>query len=253
MTTPFSDHFASVARHYADSRPTYPPVLFDWLASQCGEHGLAWDCGAGSGQASLELARHFSRVIATDASAAQIAQAAPHPRIEYRVAPAEESGLEECSADLVIVAQALHWFDLDRFYAEVRRVLKPGGVIAVWSYGVQEVENDAVNAIVQHFYAQEVGPYWPPERHHVETGYRELPFPFTPIAVPPFAMQLQWTLGHLLDYFRSWSATAAYVKAKGSDPVAALEPRLKACWGDPAQQRTVTWPLALLAGRHEAA
>lgn len=250
MSTIFNDHFASVAQHYADSRPTYPPVLFEWLASQCSEHALAWDCGAGNGQASVELARHFTQVIATDASASQIAHAVPHPRIAYRIAPAESSGLNDHCADLAIVAQALHWFDLDRFYAEVRRVLKPGGLLAVWSYGVQAVEDAKdVNAIVQHFYSEEVGPYWPPERHHVETGYRELAFPFTPVAAPAFAMQLHWNLEQLLGYFRSWSATAAYVKGKGSDPVAVLEPRLRACWGDASQPRTITWPLALLAGR----
>lgn len=250
MPNIFSDHFSSVARQYADSRPTYPSALFDWLASQCGERTLAWDCGAGNGQASVELARHFHRIVATDASAAQIAQAIPHPRIDYRVAPAESSGLNAHCADLVIVAQALHWFDLDRFYAEVWRVLKPGGLLAVWSYGVQKIEGaKEIDAIVQHFYSEEVGSYWPPERHHVETGYRELPFPFTPLATPPFVMQLPWNLEQLLGYFRSWSATAAYAKANGSDPVAALEPRLRACWGDPAQAHTITWPLALLVGR----
>ncbi|MBS0307549.1 MAG: class I SAM-dependent methyltransferase [Proteobacteria bacterium] len=249
MPHSFSDHFATVSRQYANSRPTYPPALFDWLAAQCSERMLAWDCGAGNGQASIELARHFAKVIATDASAAQIAQTAPHARIDYRVAPAEQSGLDARSADLVIVAQALHWFDLDRFHAEVRRVLKPGGIIAVWSYGVQHVEGEAIDALVQQFYAEEVGPCWPPERRHVENGYRELSFPYSRITPPSFTMQLTWNFEQLLGYFRSWSATAAYVQAHGRDPVAALAPRLAACWGDPTQTRLVTWPLTLLVGR----
>jgi ubiquinone/menaquinone biosynthesis C-methylase UbiE len=244
----FKDHFASVAAQYSQSRPSYPGALFDWLARQCRARDLAWDCGAGNGQASLELARHFSRVLATDASASQIAQAQPHPRIEYRVAPAEDCGLPEHGADLAVVAQALHWFDLDRFYGEVRRVLKPGGLVAAWTYGVLEVEGETVNALVQRFYHDEVGPYWPPERHHVETGYRELPFPFPPITAPAFAMSLAWNLAQLLGYFRSWSATAAYIKARGSDPVAALESGLRAVWGDAEKARLVSWPLSLLVG-----
>lgn len=249
MSGNFKDHFSTVAQHYADCRPSYPPELFVWLAAQCAARDLAWDCGAGSGQAAMELARHFDRVIATDASAAQIAQAMPHARVEYRVASAEHSGLPNHCADLVTVAQALHWFDLERFYAEVRRVLKPGGVIAVWTYGVQQVESEAVNALVQQFYAEEVGPYWPPERHHVETGYRELAFPFQNIKPPNFAMRQRWNLEQLLGYFRSWSATARYLKERGVDPVGTLEPRLRAVWGAPEGLRTVTWPLALRVGR----
>jgi len=245
----FKDHFASVAAQYAQSRPTYPSPLFDWLAGQCEAHDLAWDCGAGNGQASLELARHFNRVLATDASASQIGEALPHPRIEYRVAPAEVSGLPEQGADLVVVAQALHWFDLDRFYREVERVLKPGGVVAAWSYGVLEVEGEEVNVLVQRFYHDEVGPYWPPERRYVETGYRDLAFPFPPLAAPTFAMNLSWNLEQLLGYFRSWSASAAYIKAQGSDPVAALEPKLRACWGDADQAHPVNWPLAMRVGK----
>jgi SAM-dependent methyltransferase len=245
----FKDHFASVAAHYVRSRPSYPPALFDWLAGQCEARDLAWDCGAGNGQASLELVRHFKRVLATDASASQIGEALPHPRIEYRVAPAEDSGLPDHCADLVVVAQALHWFDLDRFYGEVERVLKPGGLVAAWSYGVLEVEGKEANALVQRFYHDEVGPYWPPERRHVETAYRELAFPFQSVAAPAFAMSVSWDLEKLLGYFRSWSATAAYVKVHGTDPVAALAPGLRACWGEAEQPRLVNWPLALLVGR----
>lgn len=251
MSASFNDHFSSVASHYADCRPTYPAALFEWLASQCAAHDLAWDCGAGSGQASLELARYFDRVVATDASAAQIAQAMPHARVEYRVAPAEASGVADHCADLVVVAQALHWFDLDRFYAEARRVLKPGGVIAAWTYGVQQAEGEDVDALVQHFYAEEVGPYWPPERHLVETVYRTLAFPFHALVPPPFAMTMRWNLQQLLGYFRSWSATARYIEAQGVDPVSVLEPRLRGCWGEPDQLREVTWPLAVRAGRVE--
>ncbi|MBF0215105.1 MAG: class I SAM-dependent methyltransferase [Magnetococcales bacterium] len=252
MNQAFKDHFSSVAGHYARSRPGYPGELFAWLAEVCGARELVWDCGAGTGQASVGLADHFARVWATDASAAQVAQATPHPGIVYRRAEAGASGLETASVDLIVVAQALHWFDLEAFYAEARRVLKPDGVLAVWSYGVLRVEGEAVNEVVQHFYHQEVGAFWPPERRHVEEGYRSLPFPFAAIPAPAFAMTAHWSLEQLLGYFSSWSATAEYRQQRGVDPVARLRPRLLPLWGEAESQRRVDWPLSLRAGRVES-
>lgn len=248
-----SDHFSSVARTYARARPRYPAALFSWLSGLCDRHDLAWDCGAGSGQASVALAEHFASVVATDSSAAQVAQAAAHAGVEYRVAPAEASGLEAGSVDLVTVAQALHWFDVSAFFDEVRRVLRPGGVVAVWTYGIQTVGDPGVDRLVQSFYHDEVGPYWPPERRHVEEGYRPIPFPFDRIAAPAFSMSVDWTLDELLAYFRSWSATARYVRERGADPVAGLAVRLAQAWGDPLARRRVEWPLSVLAGRTLAA
>ena len=244
-----TDHFGKVAGTYADHRPAYPAALFDWLANQCSGHALAWDCGAGSGQASVALAQHFNQVLATDMSDAQLAHALRHPQVNYRVALAHDSGLPDASADLVTVAQALHWFDLDAFYQEVRRVLKPGGLIAAWSYGVIALEGDTVNQILQHFYHQIIGPYWPAERHHVETGYRELPFPFERLHTPDFAMEVHWTLPHLLGYLRSWSACARYRDAHGIDPVDALSSQLQAHWDKDSETRRISWPLSLLTGR----
>ncbi len=244
----FRDHFSTVAADYADTRPTYPPGLFDWLARQCAAREFAWDCGAGSGQASIELAERFAQVVATDASAAQIAQATPHPRVEYRVAPAERSGLADRCADLVTVAQALHWFDLERFYAEVRRVAKPAAVLAAWTYGPLHVEGDALDALVQRFRA-DMAPWWPEERRHVENGYRELAFPFERIAAPSFSIDVRWNADRLLGYFRSWSSVVRFRQARALDPVDEIEPSLRAQWGAPSTLRSVRWPLALLAGR----
>jgi SAM-dependent methyltransferase len=249
MGSKFHDHFTPVAASYADFRPGYPGALFAWLARLVPRQDLAWDCGAGSGQASLGLAAHFERVVATDASRAQIDAAAPHPRIEYRVAPAEASGLPDASVDLVTVAQALHWFDLAGFYAEAKRVLRPSGVLAVWTYGVLSVEGASVDSLVQHFYHDTVGPFWPVERALVETGYRSLSFPFNEIDAPRFAMNARWSLPQLLGYFRSWSATERYAAAHGCDPVAALAEQMTPLWGDAERRRQIAWPLSLRVGR----
>ncbi|MFC3609722.1 class I SAM-dependent methyltransferase [Stutzerimonas tarimensis] len=243
----FDNHFKAVSAHYASSRPSYPDALFAWLAAQCESHGLAWDCGTGSGQAALDLAERFERVLATDASPQQIACAPRHPRVDYRVALAQQSSLPARSVDLITVAQALHWFDLPAFYAEAQRVLKPGAVIVAWSYGIIQVEGEALNAEVAHFYHRVVGPYWPAERRHVETGYRELPFPFAGLEAPALAMTLDWSLAQLLDYLRSWSATARYLEARGEDPVTLLGEQLEPLWGKGTRQ--VRWPLAIRAGR----
>ena len=250
MRPPFKDHFSSLASQYAQARPGYPPALFQYLASICTGHKACWDCACGSGQASTALGEYFERVVATDASATQVAAAQPHPNVEYRVASAEASGLDCGSMDLVTVAQSLHWFKFDEFYAEVRRVLKPGGVLAVWSYGIQHVVDEPrVDAEVQRFYSDVVGSYWPPERRHVENGYRNLLFPFDELGPPTFAMQERWTLDRLLGYFRSWSATGRYVKEQGEDPVTALRERLLPLWGNPETPRLIDWPLAMRVGR----
>jgi ubiquinone/menaquinone biosynthesis C-methylase UbiE len=245
----FKDHFSRLAAQYSAYRPTYPEALFDYLARSCPERQTAWDCACGNGQATLSLAERFDSVIATDASPQQIAAATARANITYRVARAEQSGIESKSLDLVSVAQALHWFDLDSFYGEVERVLKTSGVLAVWTYGVLHVEGDAIDALLQEFYHDTVGPYWPAERRFVEEGYRGLAFPFTEISPPPFNMEVHWDREHLLGYLRTWSATARYVEDKGVDPVSALEDRLASIWIDAQNARKVTWPLALRVGR----
>jgi SAM-dependent methyltransferase len=249
MNSAFPDHFSLLAQHYVDFRPRYPLELFSWLASLCQDHQLAWDCGTGNGQAATDLAAHFERVVASDASAAQIAQALPHPRVDYRVAPAEHSGLPSHCADLVIVAQAMHWFDQSAFGAEVERVLKPGGVFAAWCYSGQHLADASVDGLVQAFYLERIAPYWPEQRRHVANGYCELVLPLPAIAAPEFTLSADWNLAQLLGYFRSWSATAAFIRQHGYDPVAELEPELSARWGDPGQSRRIEWPLTLRVAR----
>ena len=244
----FKDHFSSASDRYAAYRPDYPAALFAWLAGLCADHDLAWDCATGSGQAALGLAPHFRRVVATDASAEQIRHAVPHPLIDYRVAPAEASGLADHGVDLVTVAQAAHWFDLPRFYAEAARVLKPGGAIAVWGYGRMLLPGE-MDALFQRFYAETVGPYWPPERALIDDAYRSLDFPFAEIEAPAFAIEVEWTLPRLMDYLSTWSAVKRYQAARGRDPLPALLAELRSLWGDPEAARALQWPLFLRAGR----
>lgn len=244
----FHDHFSGVANRYADFRPRYPAALFDYLATQVPRDAQVWDCAAGNGQASHDLAARFRHVIATDASKEQIASANPGANLEFRVAPADQSGLTDSSVDLITVAQALHWFDMN-FFAEAERVLKPGGVLAAWAYGINTVEGDAVNRLVQDFYSNKVGAYWPPERKLVEEEYRTIRFPFKEITPPAFSMEARWTLQQLLGYFSTWSATNRYQKATGRNPIEPLAEALASVWGDAEQPRLITWPLTVRVSR----
>jgi SAM-dependent methyltransferase len=243
----FKDHFSDAAARYAEFRPTYPAELFDWLASLCEEHEAAWDCATGSGQAAAGLAKHFEQVIATDASAEQIAHADGPVNVSFRAAPAEVSGLADNSIDLVTVAQAAHWFDLPRFFAEVQRVLKPGGVLALWGYGRLSLPG-AMDEIFQRFYSETVGPFWPPERKWIDDGYRSLDFPFDEIAAPAFFINVEWNLPRLLDYLSTWSAVKRYRADMGSGPQPALMAELQPLWGNPDTAQQLKWPLFLRVG-----
>jgi SAM-dependent methyltransferase len=248
MTRTFHDHFSGVANRYADFRPHYPQALFDYLATLVPRESVVWDCAAGNGQASVDLAGRFKKVIATDASKEQIAAGTPHPRVEYRIAPAEQSGLPDRSIGLITVAQAAHWFDFERFYAEARRVLTPNGVIALWAYGVNTVEGAEANELALEYYSETVDAYWPPERKLVEEGYRTIPFPFEEIEAPTFRLEARWTLEQLIGYYSTWSATNRYIKDKGRNPLEPLAAALKRVWNDGAP-RLILWPLSLRIGR----
>jgi SAM-dependent methyltransferase len=244
----FKDHFSGHAASYAAYRPGYPPALFAFLETLTPGRGLAWDCATGNGQAALALAETFERVIATDASRQQLDNALPHPRVEYRVATAESSGLADASVDLLAVAQAVHWFDFDRFYAEARRVLRPGGAIAVWTYNLLR-GTPAISALVDRLAREISGACWPPERRWVDEEYRTLPFPFPEVPAPVFQHTESWDLERLVAYFRTWSANVRYQAATGKDPIAEIASELAAAWGDPEEPRILTWPIYMRAGR----
>lgn len=239
------DHFSGHAAEYAKARPTYPPELFAWLAGRAPGHTLCWDVGCGNGQASTALAAHFDRVIATDVSPQQIAEAAQHPKVTYAVSGEGSCPRPDASVDIVTVAQAAHWFDIPLFFDECRRVLKPGGIVAIWGYGLTKFATE-IDVEVQKFYTDVVGPFWPSGREHLDNEYRSLALPITPITPPPFAMRVVWDLDAFVAYLGTWSAVQRYRKSKGEDPLPALTERLKPLWGD--QERVVSWPLYLRVG-----
>ncbi len=246
--------FSTVAREYAEFRPGYPPGLFEWLARACQLREIAWDCGCGSGQASIPLAAHFDRVHATDAAPAQIRAATTHPKVTYSVAPAERSGLADASVDVVTVAQALHWFDVEAFHAEARRVMRPGALVAEWTYPRPQFVDPALDRVFGDFHAQVMGPYWPPERRHVEAHYRTLPAPpaalgFEEVKAPDFSIELQWPLQQVTGYVRSWSATARFRERKGMDPVPLLLGALAPLWPRGVATVGLRMPLVLRAAR----
>lgn len=250
MIAPFRDLFSRGAAAYARHRPTYPPALYAWLAGQAPATRRAWDCGTGNGQAALALAGHFDEVVATDASASQLACSRSHPRIKYRTAPAERSGLDRSSVDLVTVAQAMHWFDVSRFHEEVARVARPDAILAVWGYGRPSVAPD-VDPVLDAFHDRDVAPYWPEERWHIDDRYASLPWPYASLDAPSFDMVADWTVEELLGYLGTWSAVQRYRDQRCVDPLSRLRDALVAAWGDPVQPRRVRWPLFLRVARLE--
>ncbi len=244
----FNDHFSGQSREYAHYRPDYPKALFDYLLGLVRQPVLAWDCATGSGQAAQALAESFRQVVATDASAAQIAQASDIVNVEFHCVPAESSGLETHSVDLITVAQAIHWFDFESFYEEVRRVLKPGGIVAIWCYGLSTIRPD-IDQVIGHYYGDIIDDYWPPERVYIEHHYQDIPFPFEEFVAPRFSMSKMWTLDDLLGYLDTWSATQRYKADKGDDPREQIIQPLVTAWGGADIQRPVCWPISLRVGK----
>jgi SAM-dependent methyltransferase len=242
----FADHFSTIATQYATYRPHYPPVLAAELAVRCEHRDLAWDAGCGNGQLSGALASHFARVIATDPAQAQLDAAEPHASVEYRCVPAEASTLPDASVDLAVAAQAAHWFDWPRYVAEVGRVAKPGALVALVSYGIVDV-GDA-GPIMARYYRDTLAGFWAAARRHVETGYRDLRWPWTELPAPALAMHAEWTLDELVGYCGTWSATQKLIEAKGPAPFEAFRAELAARW-PPGERREIRWPLTLRLAR----
>jgi SAM-dependent methyltransferase len=243
------DLFSQQAAGYARFRPTFPAALFDWVAGAAPGRALAVDVGTGNGQAALELAERFERVVAVDPSEAQLANATPHARVTYRRGEAEATGVGDGAADLIAASQAFHWFDQPRFFAEARRALRPRGVVAAWCYGLSRITPE-IDAVVMELYEGYLGAYWDPERRMVERLYADVVFPsgWEELAAPPFEMRARWTLEDLVGYLGTWSALVKYTKARGEDPLRVIVPKLQAAWGA-GGERDVVWSVGMKAAR----
>ena len=244
----FKDHFSKQSNAYQKYRPSYPKDLFQYLSSLTKNHDLAWDCGTGNGQAALGLTNYFEKVYATDPSEQQISNAKQNPNIIYKVETAENSSLKNNSIDLITVAQALHWFDFEKFYTEVKRVLKPEGIIAVWTYGLPQISTEIDNLIL-HFHDTIVGEFWQKENKFVSEEYKTIPFPFKELDTPSFQFQRKITRADLLGLFRSWSATQRYKDQNGTEPLSEIEKELQNLWTDSQEPKNATWNIYLRVGK----
>lgn len=238
----FKDYFSENSEEYRKFRPTYPAELFSYLASLSNHHQRAWDCATGTGQSARSLSNYFSEIIATDASNTQIKNAIETSRVTYRVATAEKSSIESNSIDLITVAQALHWFNMDAFSKEVNRVLKEGGIIAVWSYNLFSMQEN-IDGVIENFYGTVLEDFWPKERKIVESGYRNIQLPFKEIEAPIFYMSEEWNLSQLMGYLCTWSAVKNYQKKLGINPVEKIHPELLSLWKKPEKSLHIRWPL----------
>ena len=249
----YEDHFSGHAGAYARHRPRYPDALFAWLSSVSPGRALAWDAGTGNGQVAVALAAHIDRVVATDASSDQLAHAVRHERVDYRNEPSDHGSLATASVDLITAGAAAHWFELDGFYREVKRVGKNRAVIALFSYGPRDFADALTlrfgDPVLHRFQEGVLAGYWPERIQYVHDRYTTIPFPFDEIAAPPFAMTAEWNLRELLAFLDTWSASQRYFQERGTHATEAIAPDLTRVWGDPDTRRHLECPLFVRAGR----
>jgi len=239
------DLFSKDSKKYAAFRPTYPQALYDFIMKHVTKNGVAWDCASGNGQVAKDLSDRFDKVYATDHSANQIANAVQKDNIIYSVSPAERTSFAGKQFDLITVGQALHWFDIPAFFNEVRRVSKPGGVVALWGYSLVSI-NNTIDPVIRHFYTEVIGPYWDKERKLVDDQYKTVEFPFDKIEVPSFEFSFQWTFDELIGYLSTWSSVQKYIKQNQSDPVEQVIGDIRRLWGE--GRKKVSFPLFVLMG-----
>lgn len=245
----FKDHFSRFAKTYAKGRLRYPPELFSYLSSLTKEHELAWDCGTGNGQAAIGLKEYYKKITATDPSAPQIENCTPDPKIMYLVEPAEHPSLSTGSADIVTVGVALHWFNFELFFPEVKRVLKKNGIIAAWAYFLPDISGK-IDLILKQFTEGPLGDFWKPEIKFIHEGYKTIPFPFQEIEAPDFVIRKKMNLDHFMEHMHTWSAVQFYIKEKNADPVELIYKELSAAWGHSNEEKEITWKMPLRVGRY---
>ena len=251
MPEKFKDHFSEQSAIYARSRPGYPDELYQFLFHQVRSFGKAWDCATGNGQVAIHLAERFEKVIATDASAGQLEHARPHERIIYEQANAEDPDIEVNSIDLITVGTAVHWFDQERFYSAVDKVLKRGGILAVWSYNHMQVSEE-LDVIMDVFTERTMEPYWPEEaKRNFRGKYQDIELPYPEINAPEFEMKVEWGLMQLYDYIHSWSASKNYKAQHDEVSLNLIKTELETAWGDPERKRRICWPLNMRVCRKQ--
>jgi ubiquinone/menaquinone biosynthesis C-methylase UbiE len=248
MSTSLSkDLFSAHATDYAQFRPKYPPAFIKYISRLVRYRGVVWDCGCGNGQLSVGLADHFQLVLASDISAEQVAQAPGNKGILYTVQPSEHTDFPDEFFDMVVVGQAIHWFNHDAFYCEAYRVMGPNAVLAAIGYGLMRISPE-VDAVLDHFYKNITGPYWEPECIYIDEAYNNLPFPFEPIEVPAFYMPAQWSFKHMMGYLNTWSAVKKYEQENGVNPLSLVADDFEKAWGG-EERKKVVFPLFVRAGR----
>jgi SAM-dependent methyltransferase len=241
------DLFSVHSKKYATFRPTYPAALYEFIFRYVPNKDRVWDCATGNGQVARFLSTCFKEVQATDISQMQIDQAYQAPNIVYSIGPAERTSFPSEHFDLITVGQALHWFNHPEFYKEVKRVGKPGAILAAWGYAMIFV-SPPINRIILDVYTNIAGPYWDEARRMVEREYKTFDFPFAEIPTPPFAIDVVWSLEHLLGYIESWSAMQKYMLATGINPMAGIGERFKAHW-KPGEMKKGRFPVFLRMGK----
>jgi len=244
-----TEYFNVISNDYKKYRPVYPKELFDFLADIAPANDLAWDCGCGTGQATAGLSNYFDKVIGTDVSEGQIKNAIKKQNIIYKVTSEKNSKLKNKSVDLVTCAQSLHWLTLNKFYKEVKRVLKPGGIIAVWTYNLFRV-NKEIDGLIDKFYFDIIYSYWPEQRKHVESKYKELDFPFSKRPAPQFSMEAEWSLDQLIGYLNTWTGVQNYIEFEAFNPLEFIEKELQTIWKkNKSKKKEIVWPITVKVGK----
>ncbi len=247
-----SELFNTQAKFYSEYRPTYPQALIEYISGLCEQHELVWDVATGNGQAAFALAEYFKKVYATDISEGQLKHAKPCNNIQYAHSSCENSTLEAASVDLVTVAQAIHWFDFEKFYQEVARVIKLNGVLAAWGYALMLFEDKQVQNLLEDFYSNNLSPYWAPERKHLDNHYDSIFFPFEKITAPEIQISFAFNFEQFIGYLNSWSAVNTYIKQHAENPIEKyLMMPLKKIWGDPQQLKKGYFPIYSLITRFD--
>ena len=242
-------HFSSTSKEYSFSRPIYPEDLYKYLSDKTPQKDTVWDCATGNGQAAIGLCKYFKNVIASDASKEQLDYKFLRNNIHYKMFPAERAAINDNCVDLITVAQAAHWFDLDKFYKEVTRVSKSNGILAIWSYGMHKINYEIDRICTKlNIGGSILGKYWPQETKYVKEDYKTIPFPFKEIAAPRFEMSVKWSLDDLVNYMQTWSAVKSFSTEEKFNPIELILKELENLWGMPTAQKTVKWNINIRIG-----